>query len=202
MRQILLYGLILGLLLAFMQFIQYRLVFIQHAESVYTGLVALVCCIAGIWAGHKIASKWNPQSAEPAPLVPATAVPDEKVLARWNITPRELEVLQLIAQGLSNQEIAGRLFLSLWNPQSAEPAPLVPATAVPDEKVLARWNITPRELEVLQLIAQGLSNQEIAGRLFLSLNTVKTHTSNVFSKLDVQRRTQAIQKAKELGLLV
>ena len=61
--------------------------------------------------------------------------------------------------------------------------------------------LTPRELEVLQLIAQGLSNQEIADRLFLSLNTVKTHTSNVFSKLDVQRRTQAIQKAKELGLL-
>ena len=69
------------------------------------------------------------------------------------------------------------------------------------EKALSDWNITPREYEVLQLIAQGLSNQEIAERLFLSLNTVKTHTSNVFSKLDVQRRTQAIQKAKELGLL-
>ena len=62
-------------------------------------------------------------------------------------------------------------------------------------------SITPRELEVLLLIAQGLSNQEIAAHLFLSLNTVKTHASNVFAKLEAQRRTQAIQKAKELGLL-
>ncbi len=61
--------------------------------------------------------------------------------------------------------------------------------------------ITPREIEVLRLMAEGLSNQEIADRMFVSLNTVKTHSSNVFSKLDVQRRTQAIQKAKDLGIL-
>jgi two-component system, NarL family, response regulator LiaR len=67
--------------------------------------------------------------------------------------------------------------------------------------VLDKMNITPRELEVLALMAEGLSNQEIADRLFVSLNTVKTHASNVFSKLDAQRRTQAIQRAKDLGLL-
>ena len=50
-------------------------------------------------------------------------------------------------------------------------------------------------------MAQGLSNQEIADRLFISLNTVKTHASNLFSKLDVRRRTQAIQEAKELNLI-
>jgi ATP/maltotriose-dependent transcriptional regulator MalT len=54
---------------------------------------------------------------------------------------------------------------------------------------------------VLQLINQGLSNQEIAEKLFVSLNTVKTHTSNLFVKLDVKRRTQAIQRAKEIGLI-
>lgn len=61
--------------------------------------------------------------------------------------------------------------------------------------------LTQREWEVLQLMAQGLSNQEIAAALFVSLNTVKTHTSNIFSKLDVQRRTQAVQKAKVMGIL-
>jgi DNA-binding CsgD family transcriptional regulator len=69
------------------------------------------------------------------------------------------------------------------------------------KEILDKMSITPRELEVLALMAEGLSNQEIADRLFVSLNTVKTHASNVFSKLDVQRRTQAIQRAKDLGLL-
>jgi DNA-binding CsgD family transcriptional regulator len=71
----------------------------------------------------------------------------------------------------------------------------------PNDKVIGQLKITPREFEVLQLISQGLSNQEIAAMLFVSLNTVKTHTANVFDKLDVQRRIQAVQKAKSLGLL-
>src|SRR5882672_10834129 len=64
-----------------------------------------------------------------------------------------------------------------------------------------RLGISPRELEVLELISKGLSNQEIADQLFVSVNTVKTHTSNLFMKMDVKRRTQAIQKAKELQLI-
>lgn len=71
----------------------------------------------------------------------------------------------------------------------------------PKEEVLKQLGMTPRELEVLEQMALGLSNQEIAEKLYVSLNTVKTHTSNVFSKLDVQRRTQAIQRAKALGLI-
>jgi two-component system, NarL family, response regulator LiaR len=70
-----------------------------------------------------------------------------------------------------------------------------------NEPELQRLGISKREYEVLELIAQGLSNQEIADRLFVSLNTVKTHSSNLFMKLDVRRRTQAVQRAKELGLL-
>lgn len=61
--------------------------------------------------------------------------------------------------------------------------------------------LSDRELEVLQLLAEGHSNQEIADRLFISLNTVKTHTTNLYSKLGVSRRTQAVRKARELNIL-
>ena len=70
-----------------------------------------------------------------------------------------------------------------------------------DAAALKRLGISKREYEVLELIAGGLSNQEIADKLFVSTSTVKTHTSNLFAKLDARRRTQAIQKAKELHLL-
>jgi DNA-binding NarL/FixJ family response regulator len=72
---------------------------------------------------------------------------------------------------------------------------------VKDEKALKSLKISKREYQVLQLISKGLSNQEIADELFISLPTVKTHSSNLFEKLDVQRRTQAIHKAKELKLI-
>ncbi|MCP4421341.1 MAG: LuxR family transcriptional regulator, partial [Chloroflexi bacterium] len=61
--------------------------------------------------------------------------------------------------------------------------------------------LSQRELEVLQLIAQGLSNREISERLFVALNTVKGHNRNIFGKLQVQRRTEAVARARELGLL-
>ncbi|MGF7078500.1 response regulator transcription factor [Mucilaginibacter sp. UYCu711] len=64
-----------------------------------------------------------------------------------------------------------------------------------------RLRLSTRELEVLQLIADGLSNRQIAERLFVSLNTIKTHTSNLFLKMEVERRTQAIETAKRLGLI-
>lgn len=70
-----------------------------------------------------------------------------------------------------------------------------------DEAALKSLGISKREYEVLELIAGGLSNQEIADKLFVSTSTVKTHTSNLFAKLDVRRRTQAIQRAKELRIL-
>lgn len=138
---ILLYGLSLGLLLAALQFSQFRLLTFGNEEEWYMGLVAVLFAVLGIWAGGKLTQ-------------------------RKNIAP------------LFHQ------------------APFQPKAAV-----LEKYNLTPRELEVLVQMAQGLSNQEIADKLFVSLNTVKTHSSNVFSKLGVQRRTQAIQRAKELGLL-
>lgn len=149
MRRIILYSIILGLLLVLMQYVQYRFLFIRRADSVYTGIVAAVCCAAGIWGG------W-----------------------RWNYARR--------------------------NTPAPETSHLLPDSAVTDtnaDDIIAHLGLTPREVEVLQYIAKGLSNQEIADTMFVSLNTVKTHISNVFSKLDVQRRTQAIQKVKSMGLL-
>jgi NarL family two-component system response regulator LiaR len=75
------------------------------------------------------------------------------------------------------------------------------ADFVLNEKELAASGMSKRELEVLQLMAQGLSNEEIGSRLFVSLNTIKTHSSKIFEKMDVQRRTQAIEKAKRLSLI-
>jgi DNA-binding CsgD family transcriptional regulator len=72
---------------------------------------------------------------------------------------------------------------------------------VPDRARLDALGITPREHEILTLIAAGLSNREIAEKLFVSENTVKTHSSRLFTKLDARRRTQAVQIAKEAGLI-
>lgn len=64
-----------------------------------------------------------------------------------------------------------------------------------------KLGLSNREIEVLQLMATGLSNQEIADQLYLSLNTVKTHSAKLFEKMDVKRRTQAIEKAKRLQII-
>ena len=66
---------------------------------------------------------------------------------------------------------------------------------------LTKRKISKRELEVLELMSLGFSNQEIAEKLFVSLNTIKTHSSNIFEKLDAKRRTQAIETAKKLQLI-
>lgn len=76
-----------------------------------------------------------------------------------------------------------------------------PATFVRNDATIERLGITPRELEVLEHIASGKSTREIAGTLFVSENTVKTHASRLFDKLDVNRRTQAVQAGKRLGLI-
>jgi len=70
-----------------------------------------------------------------------------------------------------------------------------------DEARLSALGITPREYEILTLIAAGMSNREIAAKLFVSENTVKTHSSRLFDKLNARRRTQAVQIAKEAGLI-
>lgn len=76
-----------------------------------------------------------------------------------------------------------------------------PVNFVRDENRVHSLGLTPRELEILGFIAEGLSNKEIAERAFVSENTVKTHSSRVFEKLGARRRTQAVQLAKELRLI-
>ena len=70
-----------------------------------------------------------------------------------------------------------------------------------DRSLVARLELSKRELEILNLLAQGHSNQEIAAKLFVSVSTVKTHIQNLFEKLDVKRRIQAIEKARNLNLI-
>jgi two-component system, NarL family, response regulator LiaR len=72
---------------------------------------------------------------------------------------------------------------------------------VPNKTLIADLEISKRELEILNLMAKGLSNDEIAATIFVSLSTVKTHNQNLFLKLDVKRRTQAIEKAKRLCII-
>ncbi|MCZ7552049.1 MAG: LuxR C-terminal-related transcriptional regulator [Anaerolineales bacterium] len=75
-----------------------------------------------------------------------------------------------------------------------------PTSTIPDPSFLIE-PLSPRELEILRLIAQGLSNTEISRRLFLTLNTIKGHNWHIFSKLQAQNRTEAVARARELGLL-
>lgn len=94
-------------------------------------------------------------------------------------------------------------------PSAATAIPASPAVAAPqpgtpfvaDAAKLRELGITPREHEILGLIAAGLSNREIGEKVFISENTVKTHSSRLFDKLGVSRRVQAVQRARELGLV-
>ena len=92
----------------------------------------------------------------------------------------------------------GQFFCGLRQPATPDP------TAQPDVVRPSSALVEPlseRELEVLRLIAEGCTNPEIAQRLFLALNTVKVHTRNIYGKLGVHRRTQAVARARELDLL-
>jgi NarL family two-component system response regulator LiaR len=149
-RHILILGLIGGILIAILRWSEYQFLVIQHSFEIYAALVAIIFAAFGIWLGIKLTK------------------PREKIVLR------EVEVL----------------------------VPTEPLTTFTlNQPQLETLGITPRELEILTLIAQGLSNREIATRLFVSENTVKTHCSRAFDKLGARRRTEAVQLGKQLGLL-
>jgi DNA-binding CsgD family transcriptional regulator len=143
-KHILTYGLCGGILIVILKLVEYRFLIIQHSIEIYGGLIALLFAVLGIWLGLKLTKN------------------KETIIVR---------------------EIPAPQFFTL------------------NEKRLAELGITPRELEILELIANGLSNREIAEKLFVSENTVKTHSSRLFDKLSARRRTQAVQLGKELGLI-
>jgi DNA-binding CsgD family transcriptional regulator len=147
-KTILLYGLLGGVLIAGLKFIEYRFLVVEHSLEIYGGLVALVFSVVGIWLGLKLTK------------------------TKETIVVKEV------------------------------PVPVrVPEPFVVDDGSRERLGVTPRELEILELMAEGLSNREIAERLFVSENTVKTHSSRLFDKLQAKRRTQAVQRGKEAGLI-
>ena len=145
-KHVLLYGLLGGFLVAVLKFIEYRWLLVEHSIEIYAALVAAVFAGFGIWLGLRITGQ------------------------REKMVVREVMVS-------------------------------APVDFVRDEGKLASLAITPRELEILALIAGGLSNKEIATKLFVSESTVKTHSSRLFDKLGARRRTQAVQLGKELRLI-
>src|ERR1700675_3482083 len=149
-RHVLIFGLVGGLLIATLQYTEYRFVIIEHSVELYGALVAILFATFGIWLGLRITRR------------------RETVVVREVIVPAEATALEPFAPNAARQQTLG---------------------------------ITARELEILTLIARGFSNREIATQLFVSENTVKTHCARAFDKLGAARRTQAVQRGKELGLL-
>ncbi len=145
-KHVLLYGLLGGVLIAGLKLIEYRWLVVEHSVEIYGGLVAALFASLGIWLGLRLTRR------------------TETVVVREVMVP-------------------------------------APVDFVRDNHKLESLGITPRELEILELIAAGLSNKEIAARVFVSENTVKTHLSRVFDKLGARRRTQAVQLGKELRLI-
>ena len=146
-REILLYGACGGLLILALRFVEYRFLVVEHSVEIYGSLVAALFAGLGVWLGLTLTRK--------KPMVGGPQLP-----------------------------VAG---------------PALPFV-VNDTRV-QELGLTPRELEILGLIADGLSNREIAGKLFISENTVKTHSGRVFDKLGARRRTQAVQIGKAAGLI-
>lgn len=151
-KHLLIYGLCGGLLILLLRLIEYRFLVIERSIEIYSGLIALLFASVGIWLGLKLTK--NKVVVKEVPVEVTVEVP---------VSTREPFVL--------------------------------------DQIRLQQVGITARELEILQLIAGGLSNREIAEKLFVSENTVKTHSSRLLDKLNAKRRTQAVQIAKELRLI-
>jgi len=145
-KHILLYGLLGGVLIAGLKLMEYRWLVVEHSVEIYGGLVAALFAGLGIWLGLRLTRH------------------NETVVVREVLVPAPVDFMR-------------------------------------DQDKLESLAITPRELEILELIAEGLSNREIAARVYVSENTVKTHSSHVFDKLGARRRTQAVQLAKELRLI-
>ena len=154
----LIFGVVGGLLIAALQYTEYRFIIIEHSVELYGALVAILFAAFGIWLGLRIT-----RSRE---TVRETI---RETVVVWEVlVPADAPAVGPFAPNTARQQTLG---------------------------------ITARELEILALIARGLSNREIATQLFVSENTVKTHCARAFDKLGAARRTQAVQRGKELGLL-
>jgi len=146
-KEVVLYGASLAALLLLLKWLEYRFMILDHAMDLYIGAIALVFTALGIWLALKLTK----------PKV-QTVIVEKQVF-------------------VNNSDFAI------------------------NQQELERLNLSKRELEVLQLMAEGLSNQEISIRMFVSLNTIKTHSQKLFEKMEVKRRTQAVEMAKRVGII-
>jgi DNA-binding CsgD family transcriptional regulator len=159
-RHVILYGLAGGVLIALLRVIEYRWLVVEHSVEIYGGLIAAIFAGLGIWLGLRVTRG------------------RERVVVRNVVHEVVHEVVREV------------------------PVPTPPTIPfVRDDARIAALGVTPRELEILELIAAGLSTREIAARIFVSENTVKTHASRLFDKLGARRRTQAVQIGQRLGLI-
>ncbi|HVW98221.1 MAG TPA: response regulator transcription factor [Mucilaginibacter sp.] len=147
-RYIIVYGLLLAALVFILKWLEWRFLIADNSQDIYIGLIAIFFTALGIWVSGQLDKK------------------------------KTQEVV-----------VEKTVYIS------------APDEFCPDESAVQKLNLSSREYEVLQLLANGLSNAEIAERLFLSVSTIKTHVSNLFVKLDVKSRTQAIGRAKELRII-
>lgn len=146
-KRILLYGVLLAILVFLLKWIEWKFLIAENSIEIYIGLVSVFFTALGIW----------------------------------------------IAQQLNKPKVEIKI---------VEKEVLVYPDAAIDEEALKKLNLTSREYEILQLIARGMSNNDISENIFLSLSTVKTHVSNLLMKLEVKSRTQAIEKAKRLKIIL
>lgn len=148
-KQLIYYSVAFAVLFGLLKWIEYQFLVRNYSFEIYASAIALVFTSLGIWIALKLKK----------PKTTAIILEENK---------------------------------SLGNTDNFEP----------NEKLILQLGLSKRELEVLELMAQGLSNQEISENLFVSLNTVKTHISRLFTKLNVKRRTQAIEMAKKSAIIL
>lgn len=147
-RHLLLYGILLAVLVLALKWLQWKFLILDNSMDIYIGLIAVFFTILGIWVATQLVK----------PKVEKLIIEKEVYITK----PQAFSI---------------------------------------DEEALKKLNLSSREYEVLQLLAKGYSNAEIARSLFLSVSTVKTHVSNLFFKMDVKSRTQTIEKAKRLRII-
>jgi DNA-binding CsgD family transcriptional regulator len=147
-KQIILYGFALALFLFLLRWLEMRFVLVDDKLDIYIGIIALIFTGLGVWLAFRL--------RKPALQ---TVIVEKEIFRADN------------------------------------------ASFILNEQEMKRLNLSKRELEVLQLMSEGLSNQEIAERLFVSLNTVKTHSAQIFEKMKVKRRTQAIELGRRLSII-
>jgi DNA-binding CsgD family transcriptional regulator len=146
-RHILTYSAAMAMLVFVLKWLQWKYLIADNSLDVYVGLIAVFFTVLGVWIANQMGT------------------PRVKTV----IVEKEVYVPQTEGFAINEAE-------------------------------LKRLNLTAREYEVLQLLSRGLSNSEIAEKLFLSLSTVKTHVSNLLMKMEVKSRVQALEKAKRLKL--